>query len=185
MVYDANVLYPSTLRDLLIRIAQAGLVQAKWTDQILDEVFTSLVANRPDLDPQRLDRTRDLMNAAVRDCLVTGHERLIGGLDLPDPDDRHVLAAAIGARAQVIVTRNLADFPDRALRPWDVEAKSPDDFVFDQIDLNQEAVYGSIKLIADSRTRPPATVTRVIAELERDGLAQSAEALRTYAARPG
>lgn len=106
-------------------------------------------------------------------------------MDLPDPDDRHVLAAAIGARAQVIVTRNLADFPDRALRPWDVEAKSPDDFVFDQIDLNQEAVYGSIKLIADSRTRPPATVTRVIAELERDGLAQSAEALRTYAARPG
>ena len=64
------------------------------------------------------------MNAAVRDCLVTGHERLIGGLDLPDPDDRHVLAAAIGARAQVIVTRNLADFPDRAL-PQPSPASSP------------------------------------------------------------
>lgn len=72
VLYDANVLYPSTLRDLLIRVAQAGLVQAKWTDRILDEVFDALSANRPDLDSQRLARTRSLMNAAVRDCLVTG-----------------------------------------------------------------------------------------------------------------
>ncbi|GAB3449507.1 hypothetical protein GCM10027517_35850 [Phycicoccus ginsengisoli] len=95
VVYDANVLYPSTLRDLLIRIAQAGLVQAKWTEQILDEVFTNLRANRPDLDPTKLGRTRQLMNAAVRDCLVTGYEPLIASVVLPDPDDRHVLAAAI------------------------------------------------------------------------------------------
>ena len=77
VLYDANVLYPSTLRDLLIRVAQAGLVQAKWTDQILDEVFRNLATNRPDLDPQRLVRTRDLMNRAVRDCLVTGYEPLV------------------------------------------------------------------------------------------------------------
>ena len=98
-VYDASVLYPSTTRDLLIRIAQAGLAQAKWTDAILDEVFTSLVKNRPDLDPTRLDRTRELMAAAIRDVLVVGYEPLIDALDLPDPDDRHVLAAAIRARA--------------------------------------------------------------------------------------
>lgn len=78
VLYDANVLYPSTLRDLLIRIAQAGLVQAKWTDQILDEAFSNLAKNRPDLDPARLARTRELMNRAVRDCLVTGFEPLIG-----------------------------------------------------------------------------------------------------------
>lgn len=72
VVYDANVLYPSTLRDLLIRIAQSGLVQAKWSDAILDEMFRNLIKNRPDLDPVRLDRTRALMNRAVRDCLVTG-----------------------------------------------------------------------------------------------------------------
>lgn len=47
VLYDANLLYPSTLRDLLIRVAQAGLVQAKWTDQVLDEVFGNLTANRP------------------------------------------------------------------------------------------------------------------------------------------
>lgn len=74
VVYDANVLYPSALRDLLIRIAMAGLVQAKWTDRILDETFGNLKCNRPDLDPVKLDRTRVLMNAAVRDSLVTGYE---------------------------------------------------------------------------------------------------------------
>jgi len=78
VLYDANVLYPSTLRDLLIRIAQAGLAQAKWTDQILDEVFRNLAANRADLDPTKLERTRTLMNRAIRDCLVTGYESLIG-----------------------------------------------------------------------------------------------------------
>lgn len=70
VVYDANVLYPSCLRDLLIRVAQAGLVQAKWTDQILDETFDNLVKDRPDLDPDKLVRTRQLMCRAIRDCLV-------------------------------------------------------------------------------------------------------------------
>lgn len=74
VLYDANVLYPSTLRDLVIRIAQAGLVQAKWTDRILDEAFGNLKENRPDLDPAKLDRTRTLVNRSVRDCLVIGYE---------------------------------------------------------------------------------------------------------------
>lgn len=111
VVYDANVLYPSTLRDVLIRVGVARLVHPKWTDRILDEVFRNLRANRPDLDPERLDRTRRLMNDAIRDVTVTGYEHLISRLDLPDLNDRHVLAAAIHAEAQVIVTRNLRDFP--------------------------------------------------------------------------
>jgi predicted nucleic acid-binding protein len=107
VVYDANVLYPNTLRDLLIRIAQSGTVQAKWTNAILDEMLAALRRSRPDIPAEKLERLRDLMNKAVRDCLVTGHEPLIEGLKLPDPEDRHVLAAAIKAGAQVIVTRNL------------------------------------------------------------------------------
>lgn len=178
VLYDANVLYPSTLRDLLIRVAQAGLVQAKWTDQILDEVFDNLAANRPDLDAQRLARTRELMNRAVRDCLVTGYEALIDAIELPDPGDRHVLAAAIKARAQVIVTRNLKDFPSAVLEQWDMEAKSADDFILDQIDLNRDAVYGAVQRITDSRGNPPATFSDVLAMLERDGLVESAAALR-------
>lgn len=95
VVYDASVLHPSTLRDLLIRIAQAGLVHAKWTDLTLDETFRSILRRRPTLDPRRLERTRELMCAAIRDRLIVGHEPLIDAVELPDPDDRHVLAAAI------------------------------------------------------------------------------------------
>lgn len=178
VLYDANVLYPSTLRDLLIRVGQAGLVQAKWTDQILDEVFGNLATNRPDLDRQRLARTRELMNRAVRDCLVTGYEPLVDALDLPDPDDRHVLAAAIKARAQVIVTHNLKDFPSTVLEEWDMEARSADDFILDQIDLSRDSVYGAVQRIADSRVNPPATFSDVLAMLERDGLVESVAALR-------
>lgn len=177
-VYDANVLYPSTLRDLLIRIAMTGLVQAKWTDQILDETFRNLKAKRPDLDPRNLDRTRELMNRAVRDCLVRGHEPLIDALELPDPDDRHVLAAAIRAKAQVIVTFNLTDFPAPRLAPWDVEAVHPDAFVGAQIDLNDRIVYSAVRQIADSRLKPPASVADILESLERDGLVASAAALR-------
>lgn len=125
----------------------------------------------------KFDRTRDLMNVAVRDCLVTAYEPLIGVVDLPDTDDRHVVAAAIKARAQVIVTNNLKDFPPAALEAWDMEAKSADDFVLDQIDLNREAIHSAVQRIADSREKPPATLHEVLAMLERDGLVESLAAL--------
>ncbi len=95
VIYDACVLYPAPLRDLLIRLAAKGLVRARWTDQILDECFRNILVNRPDLGEASLQRTRDLMNRALPDVLVTGFEKLIAGLDLPDADDRHVLAAGI------------------------------------------------------------------------------------------
>ncbi|MET8812636.1 PIN domain-containing protein [Streptomyces sp. NPDC004549] len=178
VVYDACVLYPNTLRDLLIRIAAAGLVQAKWSERILDEVFDNLAKNRPDLRQERLDRTRDLMKRAVRDCLVVGHERLEPVLDLPDPDDRHVLAAAIKARAQLIVTRNTKDFPQEATAAWDVEAVHPDDFVLAQLDLDRGRIFACVQQIADSWQNPPGVPTDVLDRLERDGLVKSAAALR-------
>jgi predicted nucleic acid-binding protein len=131
VVYDADVLYPNTLRDLLIRIAQSGLVQAKWTSQILDEALGAVAKDHPDIPDEKLTRLRALMNASVRDCLVTDYEPLIASLQLPDPDDRHVVAAAITANAQVIVTRNLRHFPGTYHAQWNIEAKSPDDFVLD------------------------------------------------------
>ncbi len=117
VVFDACALYPAPLRDLLMRVALTGLVQAKWTDMILDECFENIAVQRPELPPERLRRTRELMIQAVRDCMVTGYEPLVEGLVLPDPDDRHVLAAAIRANAQAIVTANLKDFPKTALAP--------------------------------------------------------------------
>lgn len=148
VVYDANVLYPSALRDVLIRVGLARLVQPKWTDRILDEVFRNLHANRPDLDPTRLERTRRLMNAAIRDVTVTGYEHLIDQLDLPDPDDRHVVAAAIHAEAEVIVTRNLRDFPDDRLSTWSVKAQHPDDFLAELHQEHPEVLGGIVTEIA-------------------------------------
>jgi hypothetical protein len=92
-VYDANVLHPAGLRDLLVRLGQTGLLRARWTEQILDEMINSILRRRPDLDASRLARTRKLMCEAVPDCLVTGYEPLVDGLTLPDPDDRHVLCS--------------------------------------------------------------------------------------------
>lgn len=174
------MLYPSTLRDLLIRIAQARLVQAKWTDKILDEVFENLRGNRPDLAPGALARTRELMVCAIRDCLVTGYEPLMAGLELPDPDDRHVLAAAIRARAQVIVTNNLKDFPHEQLAQWDIEPKSADEFVSDQIDLNAKVVWSCVQQIADTWRNPPGTTADVLRSLERSGLLRSVAELQSH-----
>ena len=160
VLYDANVLYPSTLRDVLIRVALNGLVQAKWTHQILDETFRNLSANRPDLDPALLARTRSLMNDSIRDVLVTGYEPLIGTLTLPDAGDRHVLAAAIRAKAQVIVTANRADFPADVLAGWDIEARHPDDFLVDQFHLDALTCTGSSTTSpapGGTRRRLPAT----------------------------
>ena len=95
VVYDACVLYPAPLRDLLMRLALTDLYRARWSDQIYQEWMTAVLRNRPDLSREQLERTRSLMNAHVRDALVNGHQPLIPALELPDPDDRHVLAAAI------------------------------------------------------------------------------------------
>ena len=109
-LYDACVLYPAPLRDLLMRVALEDLFRARWTDAIHEEWIRSAVANG-EISRENAERVRGLMNRHVEDCLVTGYEDLIDGLTLPDPDDRHVLAAAIKAGADVIVTFNLRDFP--------------------------------------------------------------------------
>ncbi len=135
VLYDACVLYPAPLRDLLLRLANTGVVRARWSAAILDECFRNVLEHRPDLKPESLQRTRELMTPAVPDRTVTGFEGLIDGLVLPDVDDRHVLAAAIRAGAQAIVTFNLDDFPAERLASYNIEAKHPDDFVIDTIDL--------------------------------------------------
>lgn len=162
VVYDACVLYPGHLRDVLIRVALSGAVQAKWTDLILDEAFNSLKKNRPDLEAARLDRTRTLMDRAIRDAKVTGFEPLIDGLDLPDENDRHVLAAAIRSHAQVIVTDNLADFPAAALQPYDIEPQSADVFLGHVYDLQPEAFIDVLESVVAPFDDPPMTLEELL-----------------------
>lgn len=179
VVYDACVLYPSATRDLLIRLAQAGMVHARWTETILDETFRALQRTRTDITTEQIRRLRELMLASVRDCLVVGHEPLVDMVELPDPDDRHVLAAAIRSRAQVIVTDNTKDFPVVALEPWNVETRTADQFVVDQIHLDRSIVYGEVQRIADSWRKPAGTVADVLDQLERSGLHQTVALLRS------
>ena len=179
-IYDANILYSAPLRDLFIRLAQAGLVRARWTDAIHDEWLRNLLANNPQLSPERLARTRNLMNEAVRDCLVTGYEDLTDALSLPDPDDLHVLAAAIRTNAEVIVTYNLKDFPSETLARFDIQAQHPDDFLVGLIDLSAGVVCAAVKRQRESLRNPPKTADELLATLETHGLTQSVARLRQF-----
>lgn len=178
VIYDACVLYPAPVRDLLLRIATTGIVRARWSERILDECFRGITVQRPDLPVSAFERTRSLMREAVPDCMVTGFEHLEDGLDLPDPDDRHVLAAAIRANAQAIVTYNLRDFPDHVLERYDIEPKHPDEFVLDSIDLAPGAVVQCVTDQASALRKPPVRVPELLDTLRRLELVQSVARLR-------
>lgn len=178
VIYDACVLYPAPLRDLLIWTALTGTVQPRWSDKILDECFRNVQVNRPDLSSVRLNRTRRLMNQALPDALVTGYESLVDGLSLPDPDDRHVLAAAIRAGAQVIVTFNLRDFPQTKLTIYDVEAKHPDDFLLELIELWPVQVCDAVRRQQATLKNPPHTLEELLETLQAQRLPKSVARLR-------
>jgi len=178
VLYDACVLYPAPLRDLLIRLANKSIVRARWSEAILDECFRNILANRPDLRPEALERTRELMRQAVPDCMVSGFEALVEGIDLPDRDDRHVLAAAIRAGAQTIVTFNLADFPAARLASYNIEAKHPDDFILDAIDLAPGLVASVVSQQAAALKSPPRSVGELLETLRDQGLVRAVAKLR-------
>lgn len=120
------------------------------------------------------------MNEAVPDCLVTGHERLIPGLELPDADDRHVLAAAIVSHAQMIVTFNLRDFPPENLEPFGVEAIHPDRFIECQMDLREAAVIQVAKDQRQALKSPARSADEFLNILASQGLPVTADRLREF-----
>jgi PIN domain len=182
VVLDACVLYPAPLRDLLMQLALTGQFQARWTDRIHDEWTRSVLAARPDLSPGSLARCRQLMDEHVPDCLISGYESLIPTLTLPDPDDRHVLAAAIHGGVDLIVTFNLGDFPAPALEPYNIEAVHPDEFVARLWSESAEAVLGAVRLHRASLKRPPKTAAEYLTTLEQCRLVETAARLRPHAA---
>jgi predicted nucleic acid-binding protein len=122
VLYDACVLYPAPLRSFLMYLALTDVFHARWTEAIHQEWMRSVLKDHPDMTREQVGRIRDLMNAHVRDCLISGYESLTPTLKLPDSDDRHVLAAAIHGRANVIVTFNLRHFPTKTLVKYGVQA---------------------------------------------------------------
>ena len=128
VVLDACVLYPSLLRDLLIRLGLKGLYQPKWSAHIRDEWQRNLLEDRHDLTLAQVQRTDQLMNMALPDAMVIGYEKLIESIILPAPDDRHVVAAAVRCNAELVVTFNLKDFPAETKSELGPEALHPDEF---------------------------------------------------------
>ena len=180
---DANVLYPAPLRDLFVQLAFDGLFQSKWTEKIHEKWINALMRREPDRDRTVLKRTRQVMNSAVRDCLIKGYETHIDALELPDPDYRHVLAAAIAGSCRFLVTSNTKDFPDSALRSHGVLTMRPDQFLTLVFDEDPAAFCSSMETVRTRLKRPPFNHDEYLELLERQNLTQTVKLVKEYAGR--
>lgn len=178
-VLDACVLYPAPVRDLLLRLALAGVYRARWSNAILDECFRNIIRDRPDLSTAALQRTRSLMESSLRDANIAGYEHRINEVDLPDADDRHVVAAAFHGDASVIVTFNLRDFPQPTLRRFNLAAIHPDEFVSMLLDNDRDALLQVLDDQAAALHNPPLSVGDLLDVLERAGLSSVVRRLRS------
>jgi predicted nucleic acid-binding protein len=178
VLLDANVLYSAPLRDLLLQFAFAGLFQARWSADIDDEWKRNILAARPELASQ-IALTHAMMHRAIPDALVTGYQSRIADLSLPDPNDRHVLAAVITTAADVIVTFNLKDFPAAALAPYGVEAQHPDAFLQSFIVAMPLQVLAAVRDCVSRLTRPPITAASYLKIMRRIGLPETAAFLES------
>lgn len=153
-----------------MHLAANDVIEARWRHAIYDEWIAALSKNRPDLTRQSLEKVRDLMNLHARDALVEGFEPLIETLELPDSNDRHVLAAAIQANAKIIVTLNTKDFPTEILSAHEIEAQCPGDFLCALLQTSAPKVLSAIQGQRAQLRRPPRTVAEHLEILRLHGL---------------
>ena len=179
--FDANVFYGARLRSLILFLAQTKLFRARWSDRVHDEWIRNLLEKRPSLQRADLMRTRQLMDAAVLDALVTGYEPLINAMDLPDPDDRHVLAAAVVCKASCIVTFNISDFPEESLAPYGLHAVHPDDFLRDVESVDPAAFADAVWQDLDHYRAPPLDLPEYVVALRKAGAPRIAEQISKLA----
>ncbi|WOP18821.1 PIN domain-containing protein [Raineyella sp. LH-20] len=173
---DACVLVPIALADTLLRLAEAGLYRPLWSDAILDEMVAAVEEIHPDLGDGRARRRSDVMRTAFEDACVTGWEPLLAGIELPDADDRHVVAAAQRGRADIIVTANLTDFPPSILSGFDIEIQHPDEFLLNQLDLDPDRTMRVLHDQSVATRRPSITIHELLRQLARCGVPRFAEA---------
>ena len=179
-VLDACALVPVSLADTLLRIAEQGLYRPLWSQLLLGEAEDAILRVHPNIDPAGVARRFDAMRRHFPDAMVTGWEPLEDGLHLPDPDDRHVLAAAIRGGAQAILTFNLKDFPAAILDQLDIEPIHPDDFLGHQLELAPEFVVRAVQEPAAAAATPPLTVERLLQILTKAGCPNFAVACREH-----
>ena len=162
-----------------MQLSLTDLFKARWTDIIHEEWIRNVSVNN-NIDPLKLERVRDLMDQNVRDAKVEGFEYLIESLELPDPDDRHVLAAAIHSKSDAIVTFNMKDFPEDYLAQYDVELIHPDDFIVYQFEFNRGAVLECFKRQRLALKKPPFEQKEFVDMLYSRQLPQTASILKQY-----
>jgi predicted nucleic acid-binding protein len=169
VLLDSSVLFPSVLRDTLLTLAEHDLFEPRWSARILAEVRRTVVARRG-VAPEAIDRTLATMVAAFEYATVEGWEHLLGQLHLPDPDDRHVLAAAIVGGARTIVTANLRHFPDDQLRRHRTRAIGPDQFLLALWHTEPGLVLTALHQQAARYRRPPMDLDALLVQLDRAGV---------------
>lgn len=177
-VLDTNIIYPIIIRDLLFWFAHYDLYTPKWSTQIFNEWERLMI--RKDVDKMEIKKRIQNANLAFPDAMVKNYERLIDYLQLPDENDRHVLAAAIKVNADVIVTNNLKDFPKGYLSEFGLTRKSADDFLTDIIDLNSTEAITAFREMVLYKKNPPLDEFDVLDSLRKVGLKNTADYLHTY-----
>ena len=176
-ILDANVLYPAPLRDLLLNIAELELYEPKWSDKIQNEWTENLLKNRKDLKSSQLNRTVKLMNEAFQKANVKGFASIQSKLKLPDPNDCHVLAAAIKSKSSIIITNNLKDFPRATLKKYKIKAISPDKFIVRLLKEDKESIEQALLNQLKSLKNPPLSKSELLELLKINGLVQSVKLL--------
>ena len=180
VVYDACALFSAFLRDFLVRLAihgqREGVLRAKWTGRIHREWIRAVLRDRPEIPREKLLKTRRLMDQHVRGCRVRGYQRWEQRLTLPDPNDRHVLAAALACVADAIVTFNVKDFPSHALSPFGVAVVVPDTLV--RQFMERGIVVTTAAEHRASLKRPPLSPAEYLDVLRRNGLPGTADILQ-------
>lgn len=176
-VLDTNVIYPIEIRDLLFWFAFYDMYTPKWSVHIFEEWKD--VMKRKGISEVEAEKRAERANLAFPDALVNNYTGLIEGLKLPDPKDRHVLAAAIKTNANVIVTNNIKDFPKEYLASFGLIAKTADDFLTDIIDLNPEQAIKAFKQLVLNRRNPDLDEFEVLDILRNRGLKETADFLHS------
>lgn len=179
------MLHPAVLRDFLLRLSTVGLYQARWTETIVTETVDSIARQasakgRP-LEDRQLAHLRDRLTNGVPGAVVGGLDLVAVEAPLPDPDDEHVIAAAIRSGAQVIVTDNLSDFPPEVMAPLDLQAQSPDRFIEHVLDLpgGEAGVRRALREQSSALRNPPISEEAIVDRLHRLGLVASATRMRS------
>lgn len=179
VLFDTNVLYGSYINDLVLRLAERRLFRPLWSEDILDELQNALLRDRPESAHGALSRRVEAMRTAFPDAIVQGYHSLVPAMTC-DPKDRHVLAAAVRSNAALLVTFNLADFPDDSTSPFRIEVVHPDQFLIDQLDLHPGQTVRVVKQLLRDYKNPPTDTSRYLGRLRKSGLPDFAAELGRY-----